>query len=152
MDDLHLEPEGVLAHGQEDRDYPMPRIESDSSFQFKESGPKHFLHTYTWVRDADEAVVRMTLVGRYVDRSGHVVEFGSDGVLHGIGSDTRFSLGNDHVENPFDFFYYGPNRHAPSAIAFENRRQRLLICPLLPVANGKPKHWIARLRPSQTRS
>lgn len=133
-----LNPKGVLERGEEGRDYPMPRIESDSSFQFRESGPEQFWHTYTWVGDADEAVVSMTLVGRYVDRSGHVVEFGSDGVLHGFGPDTRFWLDNDHVFDPFDYFYYGTNRHAPSAMAFENRGQRLLICPLLPVANGSP--------------
>jgi hypothetical protein len=133
-----LNPKGVLERGEENLDYPMPRIESDSSFQFKKSGPEHFWHTYTWVGDADKAVVSMTLVGRYVDRSGHVVEFGSDGVLHGFGPDTRFWLDNDHVFNPFDYFYYGTNRDTPSAMAFENREQRLLICPLLPVANGSP--------------
>jgi hypothetical protein len=133
-----LSPKGVLERGEEDLDYPMPRIDSDSSFQFKESGPEHFWHTYTWVGDADEAVVSMTLVGRYVDRSGHVVEFGSDGVLHGFGPDIRFWLDNDHGKNPFDFFYYGPDRHAASVVAFENRGQALLICSLLPAANGSP--------------
>ncbi len=133
-----LNPKGVLERGEENRDYPMPRIESDRSFQFKESGPEHFWHGYTWVGDADAAVVNMTLAGRYVDRSGHVVEFGADGVLHGFGPDTKFWLDNDHVQNPFDYFFYGPDRDAPSALAFEQRGQTLRLCPLLRTADGSP--------------
>lgn len=133
-----LTKEGNMQRGEENRDYPKPRIKSDTSFQFNDGGSGHFWHTYTWVGDADQAVVGMTLVGRYVDRSGRVVEFGADGVLHGFGPDTGFWLDNDHIENPFDFFYYGRDRSAPLSIAFENRGQALVLCPLLPVSAGSP--------------
>jgi hypothetical protein len=132
-----LHADGSMTRGEEGIDYPKPQIESPLHFRFIRPGPISFWHGYTRVGDADAAVARLTLVGKYFDLKQNPYEFGADGVLRGMGPDTLYSLDNDHVSgNPFDFIYLGVNKK--TALAFKWQGLRLFLYSLLPSPPGDP--------------
>jgi hypothetical protein len=123
--------DGKQLPGEAAGDVPLLKIESNGHFGLKTPGREPW-HFYTWVGDADSAVARLVLVGRYEDRTGHVVEFGADGDVRGLGADARFWLDNDHVVgNHFDYFYFGNDTAHPDSFAFTQTGRILRMYPLI---------------------
>jgi hypothetical protein len=130
-------PGGRLERGEEARDYPPPLWDSDRHFRFRDPRTDSAWRGYSYVGDADAMVARVALGGRYVESGHHLVVFGADGVVHGLGPDARFALDNDHVVgNKFDYFYLGNDRRR--AIAFRHRGKRLILYAIHPAAPDSP--------------
>jgi hypothetical protein len=127
---------GRMVPGDERVVYDPPKIDTPRHFYLRRAGSKNAGLGYSHVGDADAAVARIALAGTYVDRDGRLVEFGTDGVLHGMGPDTRFSLNNDHVVgDKFDYFIIEEGK---KLVAFRHEGNRLLLYHVMPAGPDSP--------------
>jgi hypothetical protein len=122
-----LRPDGGMERGEERMDYPQPAILSDHSFHLLDPRSKDSGHTYVFVGDADQAISNIALCGTYAGENGKTVVFGPQGLLHGLGSDSAFTLNNDHVLGPeFDYFTSGSG-----LTAFRHQGRNLKLYPIV---------------------
>jgi len=136
---FRLHSDGRQDRGEQDIDYPRPRIDSPTHFWFREPGPNTAWRGYSYVGDVDSAVARIVLAGRYTDTQGHIVQFGTDGILRGLGPDIPFFLNNDHVVgNHFDWFYMGKKTAQSNALAFQRRGSHLSLYKIILEDTGNP--------------
>jgi hypothetical protein len=136
---FRLHQDGRQDRGEQDTDYPRPRIDSPTHFWFREPGPNTPWRGYSYVGDADRAVARIALAGRYADAHVHIVQFGTDGILRGLGPDIPFFLNNDHVVgNHFDWFYMGKETDESNARAFRRRGSHLILYKIIAEDTGNP--------------
>jgi len=136
---FRLHSDGRQDRGEQDIDYPRPRIDSPTHFWFREPGPNTPWRGYSYVGDVDRAVARIALGGRYVDAHKHSVEFSADGVLRGLGPDIPFFLNNDHVVgNHFDWFYMGKETDESNALAFRRHGTNLILYKIIVEDTGNP--------------
>jgi hypothetical protein len=158
---LTLHPDGTVEDGEQKLNYPKPVFDRPRHFKFQ---TYNIWQGYTFVGNADDEIAKVALAGRYTDPKGHIVEFGSDGILRGIGEDTHYYLDNDHADqNNFDFFsltsdYLG--NPDIKAIAFKHDGANLILYPIYAISPesddpsiGKPdfEHPLLILKSMRTR-
>jgi hypothetical protein len=131
---------GEMKRGEAPEDYRKPLVDSPSHFRFIDPETGNTEHGYTYCGDADKAVAKIALVGKYQDTQGRKYEFGADGILTGLGPRWHYSLDNDHVIG--DRFDYVELRKADSLkgyeIAFKRDGSRLKLYHMRPAPQNSP--------------
>ncbi|MCC6488190.1 MAG: hypothetical protein IT364_11890 [Candidatus Hydrogenedentes bacterium] len=94
----------VESAGEDEADVSVTVL-SDNRFSIAYKGRKPEL--FTNVGSVDAWVAANTIVGEYRDKEGGVYTFGTDGVARFPDKTFKFTVGVDHVLQPFDHLYGG---------------------------------------------
>ena len=125
--------DGDMKNGEEAIAYKKPIIDSAQHLRVQTSD--QVWHGYTYVGKDEVMFAKVALIGKYADQNKHVIEFGSDGMVRGLGENATYNFNNDHVlGDHYDYFYL--NGDMKKMIAFKRKGRKLTLYKVSPTPDG----------------